>query len=648
VQTEFIVIRKLTSMKQQRLPLVNELIIDNFAGGGGASTGIEMGFARLGLCREVAVAINHDGEALAMHAANHPGAKHYKEDVYDVHPGFVTRNQPIGLAWFSPTCTHFSRAKGGPLRNQKIRGLAWVTLKWAAFQTPRVIMLENVNEFKDWGPIGEDGKPDKAHKGRTFQAFVLALSSGLSHDHPDMDEIYDALGADFPIQRLIMGLGYAVEWRSLVASDYGAPTTRERLFLVARKDGLPIVWPLQTHAKRTSIDAQSGRLPSWRAASECIDWSIPTRSIFERKKPLAEATLRRIARGLQKFVIDCGDPFIVKFRYNSDGQSIHEPLPTITAGGNAKRPAGAAHALGFCKPVLAPFVSTYYGDKGGPGVRGQAMCSPLATQTTENRHALAVPVLVQTGYGERQGQQPRCLDVQAPLGTVVAGGNKHALVMAFLAQHNKARIGYNPGRSVTDPLSTITATGSQQQLVTAHLVGIDNKSNGASGAWSSDSPLTTITTENRHALVTSNLIKFRGDNIGQSVDEPLATVSAQGNHHAEVRAFLIKYYGNDGHGQSLENPLHTIRTNDCFGLVTVKGDLYQIVDIQLRMLTPRELARAQGFPESYELSPIHNGKPLSKSAQVRMIGNSVSPFPAAALVAANFEHEVMLERAEAA
>jgi DNA (cytosine-5)-methyltransferase 1 len=630
-----------------------ELIVDNFAGGGGASTGIEMGFEKLGLKREVAIAINHDGEALTMHLANHPKAKHYREDVFDIHPGFVTRQQPIGLAWFSPDCKHHSKAKGGKPRDQKIRGLAWVTLKWAALQFPRVIALENVREFADWGPLDAVGKPDRANKGRTFNAFVSALSTGISPDHPDLAEIHSTLGGDFPISRLFGGLGYKVEWRSLRACDFGAPTIRTRLYLIARRDGQPIVWPQPTHGDPKLGRPQSKLLP-WKTAADCIDFSIPCPSIFERKRPLADATLRRIARGLKKFVIDSSEPFLVDVAHgevNAAGtkqwgpgtRRIDIPLNTVVTSGN---PA-------LVVPRIAPFVSTYYGDKRPTDVRGVAVDAPIGTQTTENRHAVVAATLVQTGYGERQGQEPRAPGLDKPLGTVVAGGGKHALVAAFLAQHNKEVNGYKAGRAATVPLSTITSKGSQQQVVTAHITKF------RSGSVGSDlnEPMHTLTaggetsrpsTGNVMGVVTSSLVKLRGDNVGQPNDEPLATISAQGTHHAEVRAFLLKYYGNERDGSSCNEPTHTVRANDCFGLVYVHGQPYEIVDIGLRMLTPRELARCQGFPDSYQLTPLHNGKPLSKTAQVRMIGNSVCPDVAAALVAANFVHELAVGNCEAA
>ncbi len=667
------------------LDFINELIVDNFAGGGGASTGIELGFKRLGLDRKVAIAINHDGEALAMHQANHPECKHYREDVFDIHPGFVTGQQPIGLAWFSPDCKHHSRAKGGKPRDQKIRGLAWITLKWAALQFPRMIMLENVIEFADWGPLLDDGRPDKTHKGRTFQAFVSALSTGIAPDHPDLPEIHDTLGGDFPISRLLTGLGYHVEWRTLRACDYGAPTIRKRLILKARRDGLPIIWAEHTHGDPNGEAVKTGKLLPWRTAADCIDFSIPCPSIFERKRPLANATLRRIARGLRKFVIDSPKPFFVDVAHGETGakgsmrwgdgtRSVDAPMNTIVASGNQ----------GLVETRIAPFVSTYYGDKRTTDARGGRIDSPIGTQTAENRHALVAATLIQSGYGERAGQEPRAPGLQKPLGTVVAGGAKHALVAAFLAKHYSGAIGSDMvgplgtvtgvdhhsyivahitkfrsdsvGSPINEPLHTVTAggdaarpsTGNVMGLVTAHIVGIDNQSSGASAAWEAKAPLTTITAEARHALVTSNLIKLRGDNVGSNTDGPLHTISAQGQHHAEVRAFLIEHFGSQLDAAQPSDSLSTLNVNSLVGLVYVDGVAYQIVDIGLRMLTPRELARAQGFPDSYIIDPEFQGKPLTKSSQVRMIGNSVCPDLAAAEIHANFSHEVTMYSSQVA
>jgi len=658
-----------------QLDLGHELIIDNFAGGGGASEGIEQAFGRA-----VDIAINHDGEALAMHEANHPTTNHYREDVFDIHPGFVTGQQPIGLAWFSPDCKHHSKAKGGKPREKKIRGLAWVTLKWAAFQMPRCIGLENVEEFRDWGPLDAEGKPIKAEKGRTFNAFIAALSTGLSKDHPDVQEIYDALGADFPMGRLYAGLGYKVEHRILRACDYGTPTIRKRLFVFARRDGLPIVWPTPTHADPKSAVFKSGKLKPWRTAAECIDWSIPCPSIFERSKPLADATLRRIAKGIMKFVVNSSDPFIVKFSENSIGTktdeplhtvmagaprfglitphitkfrsgsigtAIDEPMHTLTAGGDSNPDhQSTGNVMGIVEATIAPIITEH---ANASTQRNFSANEPLRTQCAEVKggHFAAVSAtLIQTGYGERKDQAPRVPGIDKPLGTIVASGGKHALVSAMLAKH----FGGVVGTSVEVPFGTVT-TVDHHSVVTANLV----RQFGNSDAADVDSPVGTITAggSGKTQLVTSNLVKLRGDNIGQPTDAPLATVSAGGLHHAEVRAFLIKYYGNEKDGFLPTEPMHTIPTKDRIGLVTIKGEDYAIIDIGMRMLTPRELARAQGFPDSYILDPFYTkttarGKQitmrLSKTSQVRMIGNSVCPPLAKALIEANFKHEQELAR----
>lgn len=600
------------------LDLGSELIVDNFAGGGGASTGIERAFGR-----PVDIAINHDGEALAMHAANHPETQHLCEDVFDIHPGFVTQQQPIGLAWFSPDCTHHSKAKGGKPREKKIRGLAWVTLRWATFQYPRAIALENVEEFADWGPLGEDGRPIKSEKGRTFRAFVAALTTGLPADHPDTQEIFDTLGADFPMERLAAGLGYKVEWRVLRACDFGAPTIRKRLYLFARRDGLPIVWPTPSHGDPKSAAVRAGTLQPWRTAADCIDWSIPCPSIFERERPLKDATLRRIARGIMKFVVNSADPFIVKFSQNSTGQTLDEPVHTVMAG---------APRFGVVVPTVMHI--THQGDN-----RTRAADAPLATVTAAKRgeQALVAATLIQTSYGERPGQAPRVPGLDKPLGTVVAQGVKHAAVTAFLAKH----YGGVTGTRIDVPTGTVT-TSDHHSVVTAQLVGCGGRA-GQSRPRDASDPTATVTAKADTAVIASHLVKLRGTcRDGAPVDEPLHTISAGGTHHAEVRAFLIKYYGNEKDGVELREPLHTVPTHDRFGLVTIHGEDYAIVDIGMRMLTPRELARAQGFPDSYVLDPIVNGKPLSKSAQVRMIGNSVCPDVATALIRANFSHEQQL------
>lgn len=581
------------------LPIHNEIVVDLFAGGGGASTGIEQAIGRA-----VDVAINHDAEAISLHQANHPQTTHYCSDVFEVDPVAVTQGRPVGLLWASPDCKHFSKAKGGKPVSKKIRSLAWVVVKWAKAVRPRMIFLENVEEFQTWGPLNADNMPCPLRKGDTFRRWKQALEN----------------------------LGYVVEHRELRACDYGAPTIRKRLFLVARRDGLPIIWPEPTHAAPGTLPVKAKKLKPWRTAAECIDWSIEAPSIFERKKPLAEATCRRIAKGIMRYVVQAKEPFIVQYH-------------------SAKR-AGD--------------------DRTAP------LDKPLPTQTTENRFALVSPTLIQTGYGEREGQALRALDIGKPIGTLV-GSQKHALVSAFLAKHYTGVVGSDMadpmatvtsvdhhslvvahiqrdmgksvGHAVSDPLATVTAGGGgKSALITANLINMGHGEQCSTGAkrWSDgtrdvQAPLNTVTASSvSAALVTSNLIKLRGTNVGSATDEPLHTISAQGLHHAEVRAFLIKYYGTDQDPAMLE-PLHTVTTKDRFGLVTVHGEEYAIVDIGLRMLTPRELYRAQGFPESYQIDLGADGKPLTKTAQVRMCGNSVCPPLSCAIVGANYA-EVASER----
>lgn len=490
----------------------DEIIVDSFAGGGGASLGIEMA-----LGRSPDIAINHDREAISLHAANHPHTTHYCEDVWKVDPVRACGGRPVGLMWLSPDCKHFSKAKGGKPVDKNIRGLAWVAVKWAKLVRPRIIILENVEEFADWGPLLDDDRPCPLRRGLTYRRFV----------------------------RQLQNCGYAVDGQLLRACDYGAPTTRKRLFLVARCDGLQIVWPEPTHGHA---------LAPYRSAAECIQWELPCPSIFERARPLADNTLRRIARGIQRFVIEDPQPFIVPASHAGDVRvhSIDDPLRTITG-------------------------------------------------SSRSTHALVSPTLVQTGYGERDGQAPRAPGLAKPLGTVVAGGQKHALVSAFLAKHYGGH----------------EATGSRLCVC-----------------------LDTITARDHHALVSSHLMKLKGTcRDGQRVTEPLHTVQASGNHYAEVRAFLVKFYSEGGQWARCDEPMHTIPTRDRMGLVTVQGQEYVIADIGMRMLEPRELYRAQGFPDRYVIDRGHDGTPLTKTAQVRMCGNSVSPPAATAIVTAQFSEQ---------
>lgn len=606
---------------------MREIIVDNFAGGGGASTGIEMATGR-----SVDIAINHDPNAIAMHTTNHPDTLHYCESVFDIDPIAATAGAPVGLAWFSPDCRHFSKAKGSKPVKKEIRGLAWIVIRWALSKRPRVVMLENVEEFKTWGPLlADEERPDPKRAGETFAAFVGMLSTGVAADHPALDEVCEFLqinrhSAD--ARRLTAGLGYAVEYRELRACDYGAPTIRKRFFMVMRCDDQPIAWPQATHADPKSLAVQSGHLKPWRTAAECIDWSIPCPSIFERSKPLAENTLKRIARGIQRFVIDNPTPFIVKCNHTTSkgsydcfrGQSLDDPLQTITkthgyavvapvfagTGGSTfqmkPRPVDkpfftllTQNRTNVICPLLAPVISRQFGNS-----IGHSVDDPAGTVTAGGggKSALVCPTLIQMGYGERQGQAPRTLDLQKPVGTVTAGGNKFAVVSAFLAKHF--------GGNYTGPGAAM------------------------------DAPAHTVTTTDHHALVTSNLVKLRGTcKDGQRTDTPMPTITAGGQHVGEVRTFLMKYYGNEKGGVGLSEPLGTVTTNDRFGLVTVDGADYQIVDIGMRMLQPHELYAAQGFPSWYVIDRDYRGNKYAKDKQVARCGNAVPPPFAEALVRTN-------------
>lgn len=495
------------------LPLHGELVVDLFAGGGGASTGIEQA-----LGRPVDVAINHDREAVAMHEANHPQTRHYVSDVFEVDPLSVTQGRPVGLLWASPDCTYHSKARGGkPHRDRgqanRRRALAGIVVRWAKAARPRVICLENVEEFRQWGPLDASGRPCPRRRGQSFDRWAASLRN----------------------------LGYRLEWRELRACDYGAPTIRRRLFLVARCDGAPIVWPAPTHGAPDSLPVRQGKMQPWRTAAECIDWSLPAPSIFERARPLADATCRRIAKGIVRHVIESAEPFIVTNTTGHPGAPVSEPLRTITTAGNQM----------LVTPFVAPL--THAGTD-----RAYSITDPLRTVTTAHRGetALVVSTLVQVGYGERKGQSPRVPGLDNPLGTVVCA-SKHAMVSAFLAKH---------------------------------YTGTDSHSQAQPGQDRAD----------------------------------------------QVQAFLVSYYGTD-QSPDLRRPMPTVSTKDRLGLVLVRGQPYRIVDIGLRMLTPRELYRAQGFPPDYVIDRRADGTPITKTAQVRMCGNSVCPPVARALVAANYK-----------
>ena len=538
-------------MKAKRFSLFQEIIVDNFAGGGGASTGIAQAIGR-----SVDVAINHDPAAIAMHKANHPDTEHYCESVWDINPRQVTGGRPVGLCWFSPDCKHFSKAKGGKPVEKHIRGLAWVAVRWAAVVKPRVIMLENVEEFKTWGPLLKDGMPDPDKKGKTFHAFVNALKRQ----------------------------GYHVGYRELKACDYGAPTIRKRFFLVARCDGRPIVWPKPTHGDPSSPEVKSGKLKPWRTAAEIIDWSLPCPSIFERKRPLAENTMRRIARGIQKFVINNPKPFLIQV--NHSGSDHHYCRPTDAPFATVTSKNG----YGIVTPYIARIGQTGFGgDKMQYDIQ-----QPLTTVVSKAEHLLVAPTLIQY-HGEQAGTEVRGQQLEQPL-MVVDASPRYALVASFLAKHYGGN--YNgPGAGINEPVPTVT-------------------------------------TVDHNALVTSHLVKMKGTNIGQPVTDPVQTITAGGLHFGEVRAFLLKYYGTGG-GQTLNEPMHTITTKDRFGLVTIHGQDYQIVDIGMRMLEPHELFAAQGFPVDYIIDQDCDGKRYSKAKQVARCGNAVPPPFAEALVRAN-------------
>jgi DNA (cytosine-5)-methyltransferase 1 len=631
------------------------LIVDSFAGGGGASTGIE---AALGAA--VDIAINHDEQAIRMHEANHPGTVHVNSNIWHVDPIEAVRSHPggvrhVSLAWFSPDCKHFSKAKGGKPREKSIRDLAWVVVLWAQRVQPDVILLENVEEFRTWGPLCDEGKPIKERQGETFNEWTKQLRKA----------------------------GYKIQWKELRACDYGAPTIRKRFFMIARRDGKPIVWPAPTHGKPGSPDVLSGKLKPWRSAAEIIDWSIPCPSIFERQKPLAEKTLRRIAHGIMKFVVNNPSPFIVPLTHHgSDGRSygLDQPLPTVTGAnrgemalvspvivGTAFKNTRAARVFdaqdplrtmtaqpehGVAEAVLAPIVT--YAQQGGAN---RSVEDPHHTicANSKDQNCVAAAHLVHVGNGEREGQAPRAMDVEKPLGTVVAGGTKHHAVMAFMQKFASG----NAPTSAEDALQTVEGHA-KHSIVTAHIEQANGGPNNANLAGrAADDPLSTVaTTGSQQRLVTSNLIKLRGtsgahlESSAASVEEPLGTISAGGTHAAEVRAFLIKYYGgassDEGHG--LDNPLGTVTVQDRFGLVTVTigGEQYVIVDIGMRMLTPRELFNAQGFPPDYIIDRDANGAPITKTAQVAKCGNSVCPPLAEALVRAQFPEVIAAQEAQAA
>lgn len=676
-------------------PQDDEIVVDFFCGGGGAGTGLEMG-----LGRAVNVAKNHSPQAISMHTVNHPGAQHFTTDVFEGDPDTECGGKAVGWFHMSPDCTHHSQAAGGQPRKREIRNLSWIGLKWAGMKRPRVISLENVKQILQWGRliakrdkdtgrvVTLDQVPHPTKKGATTNRVaapgerVPVSNQFLVPDPKQRGRTWRRFVA------LLEGMGYVVEWKVIKACDFGAPTSRERLFMIARCDGQPIVWPEATHAKNPIKGQQK-----WKTAADCIDFSDLGKSIFGRKKDLAPATLRRVAKGMKKFVIDSAAPFIVPIA-NWSGeteQSADEPLRTITS-----YPKGGAFSV--VSPVIAP--ATHQGSD-----RINDPLDPLPTVTCANRGELTLisPTLIQSGYGERPGQEPRVPGLNQPLGTVVAGGVKHALAAAhlvkfrfndagkaldeplptitsggnyqrpagaahamdistvFMAQMNG---GFNTthAKGIHEPMTTVTNTGSQQQLAVANLVHL----RGNCDARDLNDPLHTVSAGGQHhGLVSAFMERAFGASVGQGLEEPAPTITAGGGgksslvsltlspeHEAgalRVAAFLISYYGTENIS-ACDAPAPTITTKDRLAMVTVmvKGTPYVIVDICLRMLKPIELYKAQGFPADYIISHGADGKPFTKTQQVHMCGNSVSPPPMAALAQANDPWCNAARRAEAA
>lgn len=634
----------------------DEIVVDFFCGGGGAGTGLEMG-----LGRAVTVAKNHSPAAISMHAVNHPHAKHFTTDVFEGDPDTECGGRAVGWFHMSPDCTHHSQAAGGQPRKREIRNLSWIGLKWAGMKQPRVISLENVKQILQWGPlvakrckstgrvvttdlVPHPTKPKTMVNRVAYPGEIVPISRQfLVPDPKRRGQTWAVFVAE--LQRL----GYVVEWRVIKACDFGAPTSRERLFMIARCDGQPIVWPEPTHAKNPAKGQQK-----WRTAGECIDWTIPSKSIFGRKKDLAPATLRRVAKGMRKFVLDSANPFIVPIA-NWSGESVQsaeEPLRTVTS-----YPKGGAFSM-----VSPTLVQTGYGERAGQAPRAPGLDQPLGTVVAGGvKLAIAAAALVQLGNGDKPGSAPRSADLAQPLGTIMASGGKYAVATAFMAQMNG---GFNTtaAKSIEDPMTTVTNTGSQQQLVTANLVHL----RGNCDSRDVNDPLHTISAGGtHHGLMTAFLERQFGASVGQGLNEPAPTITAGGGGKSSlvelqlspeveagalrVAAFLISYYGTENVSDA-DEPAPTITTRDRLALVTVtiKGTPYVIVDICLRMLQPAELYKAQGFPGDYIISHGADGKPFTKTQQVHMCGNSVSPPPMAALARANDPWQVAKHSAQAA
>lgn len=582
-----------------------ELVVDNFAGGGGASTGIELATGY-----SVDIAINHDPEAIKMHKANHPYTKHYCEDVWQVDPVAACKGHPVGLAWFSPDCKHFSKAKGGKPKDKFIRGLAWVACRWAGLVRPRVIMLENVEEFKTWGPLNRGHHPIKSKQGKTFEKFVQQLTD----------------------------LGYEVQFKELVAADYGAPTMRKRFFMIARCDGKPIVWPEPTHAPADSEEVKTGLLKPYVGAYTQLDFSLPCPSIFDTSeeikekygiravRPLAPKTMERIARGLKKFVLENPEPFIIQCNHGGERRpnDIREPMPTITG----------KHGYGIVEPYMVQIGQTGFATDRSKDVR-----DPLTTIVSKNEHCLIEPKLAPyMGTNTTNHPGGSCED---PLHTITTGNQQCLISPTLIQYHSETAQGEVRGQSIKDPIMTVDSSN-RYGLVTSLLHKYYD--GGYKGAGESvEKPLPTVPALDHNSVVTANLIQMNNHCDGRDIREPIPTITAGDGHFGEVRAFLVKYYG-QGTGQDIKEPLDTVTSRDRFGLVTIEGIDYQIVDIGLRMLEPRELYGCQGFPDDYIIDHDYTGKTYPSSEQVRRCGNAVCPPIPAALVRANLLELCVAER----
>ena len=571
-------------MSTGQINLLDEIIVDNFAGGGGASTGMELATGRV-----VDIAINHDPDAILMHRTNHPHTTHYQASVWDVDPVEVCRGRPVGLAWFSPDCKHFSKAKGGKPVDKNIRGLAWIVLRWAGTVRPRVIILENVEEFQTWGPVRK-GKPVKKLTGQTFRKWLDQLRN----------------------------LGYDVEWRELVAADYGAPTTRKRFFLIARCDGRPIVWPTPTHAPADSPEVKAGLRKPWRSAAEIIDWSLPTPSIFDTKesirekynlaaqRPLRPNTMARVARGVDKFVIKTASPFLVVVNHSGEfrGQDPGEPLQTVTA----------KHGYGVASPVLAPWTVTNTTNS-----TGHPASEPVDTARTGGRRGPDVPIRKPSAVPHGAG-----------------GGGGQMFLSASLVQYHTEQGERVRGQGLDAPLLTVDASN-RYGLSTVCL----EKYYGTATGQGAGEPLHTITAKDREGVVAAHMVKLKGTNLGGPVSEPVQTITAGGGHFGVVTTMIAPV----SPGADLKNwpKIRELLNTYCgYGLkedevilFQITGGLYFMADIGLRMLTPRELYRANGFPDDYIIDRDYTGKEYGKAKQVARCGNAVPPPFATALVRAN-------------